>query len=112
MREFRQLTLRLVDDEALLCLMTDMSLLEDCVRAGFPSPADDYPVQDLDLNQHLIRHPDSTYFLKVLGDSMLGAGIKSGDILIVDRSIEPTNDKVVVACFIIPTSELCRVESF
>ena len=57
------------------------------IKAGFPSPAEDYLDKKLDLNEHLIKHPASTFFVKVKGDSMIGAGINSGDILIVDRSL-------------------------
>ena len=67
------------------------------VAAGFPSPADDYLEGNLDLNKYLIKHPVATYFVRVTGDSMIGAGIHSGDILIVDRSLEPTNRRVVIA---------------
>ena len=62
-------------------------LLYSCpVSAGFPSPAEDYLEGKLDLNRHLIPHPLATFFVRVSGDSMLGAGIHSGDLLIVDRS--------------------------
>lgn len=67
------------------------------IRAGFPSPADDYLDKKLDLNEFLIKHPASTFFVKVKGDSMVNAGIHSGDILVVDRSAEPKNNKIVVA---------------
>lgn len=67
------------------------------VKAGFPSPADDYLDKKLDLNEHLIKHPSSTFFVKVKGDSMIKAGINSGDILIVDRSLEPRDKKIVIA---------------
>ena len=67
------------------------------VSAGFPSPAEDYLEGQLDLNQHLIKHPPATFFVRVTGDSMTGAGIHSGDILIVDRSLEPISNKVVIA---------------
>ncbi|MBF0478934.1 MAG: translesion error-prone DNA polymerase V autoproteolytic subunit [Candidatus Omnitrophica bacterium] len=67
------------------------------VKAGFPSPAEDFIDKKLDLNEHLIKHPAATFFVKVSGDSMLNAGILSGDILIVDRSLEPTNGKIIVA---------------
>ena len=65
--------------------------------AGFPSPADDYLEGKLDLNRHLIKHPAATFFVRVTGDSMIGAGIHSGDLLVVDRSLEPTDRNVVVA---------------
>ncbi len=67
------------------------------VSAGFPSPADDYIENCLDLNKHLIKHPAATFFVRVKGDSMIEAGIHSGDILIVDRSLEATDKKVVIA---------------
>lgn len=67
------------------------------VRAGFPSPAEDYIESYLDLNEHLIKHPASTFFLIAAGDSMLGAGIEPGDMLIVDKSLEPTHGKIVIA---------------
>ena len=67
------------------------------VAAGFPSPAEDYVEGKLDLNQHLIKHPAATFFVRVAGDSMIDAGIHPGDILIVDRSIEAIDKKVVIA---------------
>ncbi len=67
------------------------------VSAGFPSPAEDYMEGKLDLNKHLIKHPAATFFVKVTGNSMIDAGIHTGDILIVDRSIEPANKNVVIA---------------
>jgi len=65
--------------------------------AGFPSPTDDYLEGKLDLNRHLIKHPAATFFVRVTGDSMIGAGIHSGDLLMVDRSLEPADKNVVVA---------------
>jgi DNA polymerase V len=67
------------------------------VKAGFPSPAEDYADQHLDLNTHLIHHPSATFFLRVSGYSMKNAGILDGDLLIVDRSLEPSNGKIVIA---------------
>jgi DNA polymerase V len=67
------------------------------VSAGFPSPADDYIDRLLDLNELLIKNPPATFFVKVAGDSMTGAGINDGDTLIVDRSIEAVNGKIVIA---------------
>ncbi len=67
------------------------------VSAGFPSPADDYIEDKLDLNKYLVKHPAATFFVKVTGDSMIGAGIHHGDILIVDRSLDPVDKKVVIA---------------
>lgn len=67
------------------------------VSAGFPSPAEDYIEGRLDLNRHLIKHPAATFFVRVAGDSMLGAGIHPGDILVVDRALEPQDSNVVIA---------------
>lgn len=67
------------------------------VAAGFPSPADDYIEGHLDLNSRLVKHPAATFFVRVTGDSMIGAGIHPGDILIVDRSLEPADKKIVIA---------------
>jgi len=67
------------------------------VPGGFPSPADDYLEGKLDLNQYLVKHPAATFFVRVTGDSMIGAGIHSGDLLIVDRSLEPKDGNVVIA---------------
>jgi DNA polymerase V len=81
----------------------DLSTMSPCplflvpVSAGFPSPADDYLEGKLDLNQHLIKHEAATFFVKVRGDSMIGAGIHSGDLLIVDRALEPADNSVVIA---------------
>jgi len=67
------------------------------VSAGFPSPASDYVEKTLDLNEYLIKHPAATYFVHVQGDSMIGAGILSGDLLIVDRSLTPGHNSIVIA---------------
>ena len=67
------------------------------VTAGFPSPADDYLESKLDLNDYLIKHPSATFFVRVVGDSMVNAGIHNNDIIIVDRSIKPKHGKIVVA---------------
>jgi len=67
------------------------------ISAGFPSPAEDYIDKKLDLNEHLIKHPSATFFVKVEGNSMINAGIHSGDTLIVDRALEPADKKIVIA---------------
>ena len=67
------------------------------VRAGFPSPADDYVEKRIDLNEELIQHREATFFLRVRGHSMTGAGIDDGDELIVDRAIKPEHNRIVVA---------------
>ncbi len=74
-----------------------LPLLLAGVQAGFPSPADDFIDKRLDLNEHLISHPAATFFVRAVGDSMLGAGIHDGDLLIVDRAVEPSAGKVVMA---------------
>ncbi len=84
-------------------LIPDNSTTIDCpiymatVEAGFPSPADDYIEGSLDLNRHLVKHPAATFFVRVSGDSMINAGIHPEDILIVDRSLEPADKKIVIA---------------
>jgi len=67
------------------------------IAAGFPSPAADYEESKLDLNKHLIKNPAATFFVRVAGDSMVGAGIHDGDLLIVDRAKEPKNGSVIIA---------------
>jgi len=75
----------------------EQPLFASPISAGFPSPADDYVEKKLDLNDHLIRNRQATFFLRVSGDSMIGAGIHNGDLLIVDRSLTAGHRKVVVA---------------
>lgn len=77
--------------------LMELPLYLSKVAAGFPSPADDYIECTLDLNNHLIKHPAATFFVRASGDSMLHAGIQSGDILIVDRSLEAGHGKIVIA---------------
>ena len=69
------------------------------VPAGFPSPAQDYIEGTLDLNEYLIPHPASTFFLRVDGLSMVQAGIFPDDILVVDRSLDAANNKIIVAVY-------------
>jgi DNA polymerase V len=68
------------------------------VPAGTFSPADDYREKSLDLNEYLVKHEAATFFVRISGDSMKGAGILSGDLAVVDRSLKPANGSVVVAC--------------
>ena len=72
-------------------------LFEGSVQAGFPSPADDYMDMDLDLHDHLVQNPSATFCVKAIGESMKDAGIQSGDVMIVDRSLEPENRSIVLA---------------
>ncbi len=67
------------------------------MSAGFPTSGDDDVERKLELNEHLIKNPDTTFFLKVSGSSMIKAGIHHHDILIVDRSLEPSDGKIVIA---------------
>lgn len=69
------------------------------VSAGFPSPAADHLDLKIDLNTHIIKHPSATFFGRVKGDSMQDAGIEDGDLLVIDRSLEPSEDKIAV-CFV------------
>lgn len=82
------------------CLVSHSYLIpyvSSAVHAGFPSPADDFLEGQLDLNEYLIHHPSATYYVRVKGESMINAGIHDGDLLIVDRSLEPRENKVVIA---------------
>ena len=67
------------------------------IRAGVPSPAEDYLSDSLDFNRDLIKHPEATFYGEVEGDSMIGLGIDEGDIAVIDRSIEPEHGDIVVA---------------
>jgi DNA polymerase V len=67
------------------------------VSAGFPSPADDNLEKSLDLNSYVVKRPSSTFFVRVNGDSMINAGIHDNDILVVDRSVKASHDKVIIA---------------
>jgi DNA polymerase V len=69
------------------------------INAGFPSPAEDYIEDYLDLHKLMVKNPPATFFLRVCGTSMVGAGINDGDLLVVDRSVEAGNGKIVVAAW-------------
>lgn len=69
------------------------------ISAGFPSPADDFLDINIDLNKYLIKNPTTTFYGRVSGNSMIDAGINDGDLLIIDKSLEPKNNKIAV-CFI------------
>lgn len=79
------------------------------VSAGFPSPADDYIESKLDLNKYLIKHPSSTFFAKVTGDSMINSGIFEGDILVIDKSLEPKTNSILI-CFLDGEFTLKRIK--
>lgn len=72
---------------------------EEGIRAGFPSPAQDYMEQAIDLNKEIVKHPASTFYGRVVGDSMRNEGIEEGDILVIDKSLELTDNDLAV-CFI------------
>lgn len=78
-------------------IKTSRPLYQSRVPAGFPSPADDHVEASLDLSEELIGKEEATFFVRVAGDSMTDAGIHDGDILVVDRSVEPEDGSVVVA---------------
>lgn len=69
------------------------------ISAGFPSPAEDFKEQRLSLDNELIKNKEATFFARVSGQSMIGAGLDDNDLLVIDRSLEPTNNKIAV-CFL------------
>ena len=75
----------------------DLPLVES-LRAGFPSPAADYAGDRIDITHELVRHPETTFYARVQGNSMLDAGIYDGDIVVVDRSLDPCEGDIVAAC--------------
>lgn len=68
------------------------------IQAGFPSPAQDYISESIDLNREIVRHPAATFYGRVSGDSMIGDGIDPDDIIVIDRSLEPQDDDLAVCC--------------
>lgn len=74
-------------------------MAESGIHAGFPSPAQDYMNPCIDLNKELVRHPAATFYGRVVGDSMIDAGVEEGDILVIDRSLEASEGKMAV-CFL------------
>ena len=76
-----------------------LPFIESGVKAGFPSPAEDFSDIPIDLNIELLKNPSSTFFSRVNGDSMQDLGINDGDLLIIDKSLEPENGKIAV-CYI------------
>ena len=75
----------------------ELPLFLERVPCGFPSPAQDYVEESLDLNKLVVKHPSATYFVRVSGDSMIEAGIGDGDLLVVDRSLSAEHGDIVVA---------------
>ena len=74
-------------------------LVEYGISAGFPSPADDFKEIRISLDSELVKNKEATFYAKVSGDSMVGAGLDDGDLLVIDRSLSPENGKIVI-CFI------------
>lgn len=77
----------------------DLPFVDEGISAGFPSPALDFVDLSIDLNKHLIKHPSATFYGRVKGQSLKNAGIDDGDLLIIDKSLEPINGKIAV-CYI------------
>lgn len=75
----------------------ELQYSQEGVRAGFPSPAQDYTTDAIDLNKELVRHPSSTFYARCIGDSMKECGIDEGDLLVIDKSLEPSEGDIVVA---------------
>lgn len=77
----------------------ELPFISEGIRAGFPSPAMDFEDVSIDLNKYVVRHPSATFYGRVKGDSMRDVGIEDGDLIVIDRSIEPANGKIAV-CYI------------
>lgn len=74
-------------------------LAQEGISAGFPSPADDFKELRISIDQEVVRNEEATFYARVSGESMQGAGLDDGDLLVIDRSLEPQHDKIAV-CFI------------
>ena len=77
--------------------MSKKASIAGAVVAGFPSPAEQYLGAPLDLNELLVKRPAATYFVRVKGDSMVNAGIRAGDLLVLDRSLTPADGDIIIA---------------
>ncbi len=77
----------------------DAILINAGISAGFPSPAGDFKQERISLDKELIKNKEATFFARVSGESMINAGLEDGDLIVIDRSLEPTNNKIAV-CFI------------
>jgi DNA polymerase V len=88
---------KLVAIESTVAATYDLPLYQHLIPAGFPSPADDFLEERINLNTLLVQHPSATFFVKVSGNSMIDAGIHDKDLLIVDRSLTPCHGKIVIA---------------
>ncbi len=79
--------------------MTELDDKTPGIHAGFPSPATDYMTQAIDLNRELVRHPAATFYGRVVGDSMIDAGVEEGDILVIDKALDARDGDMAV-CFV------------
>lgn len=77
--------------------LSGVPVFGDAVPAGFPSPAEDYLDMDLNLHEYLVQNPAATFCVRANGDSMVDANIQSGDVMVVDRALSPTNNSIVLA---------------
>ena len=75
-----------------------MHLAQEKISAGFPSPADDFKELRISIDQEVVRNEEATFYARVSGESMQGAGLDDGDLLVIDRSMEPKNGKIAVCC--------------
>ncbi len=78
-------------------MLKEVPFYKESVPAGFPSPAEDFMDLDLNLQEYLVQHPSATFCVRAIGDSMVKAGIHSGDVMVVDRALEPRNKNIVLA---------------
>ena len=101
--------MKLIFYSADLSTELDLPFASEGIRAGFPSPAQDYMTDSIDLNKELIPHPATTFYARAVGNSMTGFGISDGDLLVIDKSIEPLDGDIVVA-FIDGEFTLKRIE--
>lgn len=89
--------MKLIFYSADLSTELDLPFATEGIRAGFPSPAQDYMTDTIDLNKELVLHPATTFYARAVGNSMTGFGISDGDLLVIDKSIEPVDGDIVVA---------------
>jgi len=87
----------------------EVSVIPSDISAGFPSPALDFTDISIDLNKQLIKHPSATFYGRVKGESMKDAGINDGDLLVIDKSIEPQTGKIAV-CYLDGEFTLKRIK--
>ena len=80
--------------------MDELEILEELpeIHAGFPSPSQDYMKGVIDLNRELVRHPAATFYGRVVGDSMIEAGVREGDVLVIDKALRPSEGDLCVSC--------------